>query len=283
MKEPKRINCTLTEEQLRDLGEPIAYFTMKLPKEAKNLGKQASKERVGLEAICVQPERGKIIASDAHILTAMGVDCEGVWPDDKDGKTFECFIDPKAISSLAGKLVDIAVWTDYKGAHDVTACEATGVCSQYQLTNAKYPNWEKVMPTDDGCNIVMAESALETLRKFVKSNMGKTKKEREKRYVVFGASKEADDVMIQIVDETEEYSNEYTLIAKEQFDIKSNYPEHDIRMAFNAELFYYSVQEDFNGSIWFRNENSPVKFNGKMRESILMPMQLWGGYEPYFK
>lgn len=281
--ETKEINCRLSLSQLRDLGEPTAYFTAKIPKAAKNLGKQTSNIQARFEPICIQPELGKIIATDSNILTAMDVECHGDWPKANGSSPFECFVDSKAISGLAGKEIDIAVWSGYKGDHYVTCCETEGLRTQYQLTGAKYPDWKRVMPDDSGYNVMIAEQELDLLRKFVKANMGRTKAERKLRFAVLHASKDADDLLIRIMEQKEEYSDEWDTVAEQQFDMREYDSRHEFQIIFRADLFYYSIQEDFNGSMWIRDISQAVKFTGILRETILMPSLGCDGLDSYFK
>lgn len=93
----KEINCTHDMDSvILNYGEPCALFSVKLPKEAKILSKQTDKERLALSAMCLQPSLGKLIASDAKILTAMGVECSGEWPEDIDGKLHTSMLMPLA-------------------------------------------------------------------------------------------------------------------------------------------------------------------------------------------
>lgn len=94
----KEINCTHDMDSvILDYGGPCALFSVKLPKEAKILSKQTDKERLALSAICLQPSLGKLIASDAHILTAMNIECYGECPEDIDGKIRATMLMPKNI------------------------------------------------------------------------------------------------------------------------------------------------------------------------------------------
>lgn len=265
--ETKKINCNLSDEELRQLGEPEAYFSVELPKDIKNIGKCAEDGkgyRPVMQAVCLEPERGKLIASDCHILSVADVKCVGEWPNANSGTPFQCFIDPKAIRELAGKTIDIAVWYDENRRQKVTACEAVGVLSQQTMRGLNaFPNWQRVMPKSVACEARLSAGAITDLRKFIKENMGKTKAEREQRNAVIHLTPEADTMQVRIVnDNEEEIATTYSQLRE--------IPTRFVQQCYNAELFYYSIQEDFNGVITFAGETLPSTFYGESRTSILM-------------
>lgn len=277
--ETKKINCDLTADQLRALGEPIAYFSAILPKEVKNLNKCVEDNKgthPQLQAICLEPSRNKLIASDSRILAVVDAECSGVWPGEKDGSPFQCYIEPKAIRELAGKTVDIAVWED-EGCQKVTVCEASGVQTQTAASfNLKYPNWQRViMGNNNECSITIKKDEIGSLRKFIQEHRGKTKSEKESRIVEVHATPEADDLLIRIWGES--YGIDInSAIATTSVNLEGEYPTHYIREFFSLELFYYAIQEDFNGGITFhRNKFGPeigmTTFNGTYRVSLMYP------------
>lgn len=110
------------------------------------------------------------------------------------------------------------------------------------------------------------------LRKWLKSNIGKTKSEREKRIVKINAKPH----LLVISAGTMEYD---TNAGKNVFKTISDtcasideWPSDSFDMYFNAELFYYAVLPDFSGKIELSEATRPVKFNGPMRQTILMPL-----------
>ena len=175
----------------------------------------------------------------------------------------------KAISAFAGKKTDVAVWD--KGMK-ITGCETEGTRSQCNL-KGEFPNYARVIPADEGCSVKIAAYELKRLREFVRANMGKNKTEKKNRYAVVHAAKnDADTIQIRMM-ETVGYEDANEL-ASEYFNL-SECATHYAQIAFNAELFYYAIQEDFNGQIWAQ-ENRAVKFLGEMRQSILMPTRIEG-------
>lgn len=277
----KQINCNLTDEQLRELGEPDAYFSLIIPKECKTWGKQTTDEkwRPAMNYICIEPGRGKIIVTNTYILHTIDVECDGVWPTDENGMPFQCFIDPKAIRELAGKQTDIAVWSQGR---KVTGCEASGVLTQNEFAG-RFPEYMKLIPREEGCSIKINPDELKRLREFVRANMGKTKAERKSRFVVIHAAKnDADTLQVRIIErDFEKYPDEgASELASEQFEL-SEYATHYAQVVFNAALFYYAVQEDFNGQMWIPDVARPAKFMGKMRRTILMPVYNTAGIDQY--
>lgn len=269
----KEINCNLTDEQLRKFGEPDAYFRVTIPKECKGWGKQADDNycRPTTQYICIEPGNGKIIVTNTKILHTLDIECDGIWP--QGDKPFQCFIDPKAISAFAGKETDIAVWTQGR---KVTACETIGALTQSEV-NGIYPDYARVIPAERGCNINIAPDELKRLREFVKINMGKTKQERKNRFSVIHAAKnDSDTLQVRIVEyDYNKYpdSNGTSELASEQFRLANN-ATHYAQIIFNTELFYYAIQEDFNGEMWIKDTGCPMKFLGEIRKTILMPAYL---------
>lgn len=266
--ETKKINCDLSDEQLRELGEPEAYFSVEIPKEVKNIGKCAEDSkgyRPNLQAVCLEPENGKLIASDTHILYTADVKCSGEWPEASGSTPFQCFIDPKAIRDLAGKTVDIAVWTDENNHQKVTACETVGVLTQHSAgASMAFPNWQRVMPQNHIADIRIAEKDIKPLREFMKANTGKNKTERENRFAVLHITPDADNMQARIINfDGEEIAVTYADLCER--------PTHYIQQSYDPQLFYYSIQEDFNGEILFSREDGPATFKGECRTSILMP------------
>lgn len=284
--ETKEINCTVANNQLFDLGEPCACFTVKIPKEAKILSKQTDKEKVIVSAVCLQPSLGKIIASNSYILTVMDVECNGNWPEDIDDKPFECFIDPKAITALAGKEVGITVWQDESDRHYITCCEAMGVRAQYQLDGAKYVPWQRIMNRgfNESRRIRIANKEISALQKFIRELEGKTKKEKEHRVVCLQYTKDAPELIVRVAET--KYNHEYadtaeTIIAEQSFALEYNI-SHDFYYVFAATNFYSAIQADFNGSIWI--DNTFLKFDGASRESLLISSNIAvDDIKPYFK
>ncbi|MDE5886437.1 MAG: hypothetical protein K2H46_02495 [Muribaculaceae bacterium] len=267
----KEINCICDIEQMREKGEPIAYFTIDIPKEAKNIGNCADKNfiRPQLMGVCIEPGNNKMIVSNTKILHIIDAKCEGVWPDGKNSKPFQCNIEPKAISALAGKLVDVAVW-EKDGKLDITACEANGVRSQYQEHNIAYPNYERVMPQN--CNAVMmiAQDSIKPLRAYLKANRGKTKAERENRIAIVEAISSLKSCKVSVYEQSAGYKTTYNLV-DEPLIVKIDRCDTDIKIAYNAHLLYFAVEDDFNGEIWTA-DNRANKFNGEMRQTLLVPM-----------
>lgn len=282
--ETKKINCDLSDKQLRELGEPVAYFSAEIPKEVKNIGKYTEDAKTGahpmLQSVCLEPGNGKLIASDTRILYTVNVDCVGVWPEtttdydknlERDITTpFRCYIDPKAMREFAGKQIDIAVWLDDKSKHKVTACEAVGVLSQHSIhSRMQFPDWQRVIPKDYIADIKVSPEAIKPLREFLKANMGKTKGERETRQAVIHITPEADNIQIRIIESGD--CGEIKEITAAYFDLVEK-ATHYGQQCYNEQLFYYSVLEDFNGEIRFSRENGPATFMGEQRVSILMPL-----------
>lgn len=264
----KEINCTHDlDSVILNYGEPCALFTAKIPKEAKILSRQTDKQKASLSAICLQPSLGKLIASDAKIITVMDIECCGIWPPEyENGKPFECFIDAKAITALAGKETDVAVWENKDNLHYLTGCEAVGVLTQYQCTGASFPNWQRVMPTEQKeCSITIDASAIVPLRKFLSEHRGKTKLEKDFRSVVLHCTPEHQKLQIRIMDAfNEEITTKY-------FHIKA-VPTHCLQQVFNLERFYLAIQADFTGEIAFCHGYSCAKatFGGVRRETLLI-------------
>lgn len=278
--ETKKINCNLSDEQLRELGEPVAYFNVEIPKEVKNMGKYTKDAKTGghaaLQAVCLEPENGKLIASDTRILYTAAIRCDGSWPAGDNNRPFQCFIDPKAIRELAGKTVDIAVWLDESDHQKVTACEAAGVLTQHSIPSSGmgcwFPDWKRVMSQDTAATIRIAKDAVKPLREFLKANMGKNKAEREGRFAVVHVTPEADDMQVRIMDLCDGDLKE---VAVTYADLE-NRSERYILQSYDEQLFYYSVLEDFGGEISFAGDCRPATFKGECRTSLLMPKNLSG-------
>lgn len=256
----KEINCEF-DRQIFDYGEPCAYFTVKLPKEAKVLSKQTDKERPTLSAICLQPSLGKLIASDGKILTAMDVECSGEWPEDIDGKPFECFIDPKAISSLAGKEVDVAVWRNKHGQHLLTGCEALGVRTQYAVGGARFADWRRVMPEDKpkACVLSLKASEIEPLRKLIDKCRSESKKHPS--VVFLRRTPDANDVHIRIFKSGDEIGTMHFAL--------NEYPAQEIHREFDLELFYLAMQGGFNGEIAVYCDRDKATFGSKCGTTLM--------------
>lgn len=267
----KEINCICDIEQMREKGEPIAYFTIDIPKEAKNIGNCADKDyiRPQLMGVCIEPGNNKMIVSNTKILHVIDAKCEGVWPEDKNGKPFQCNIEPKAISALAGKLVDVAVW-EKDGKLDITACEANGVRSQYQERNVKYPDYMRVIPQNCDAIMMIAQDSIKPLQVYLKANRGKTKAERENRIAIVEATANGIDGKVTVYEKSAGWEITYFKVG-EPFIFKLERCDTDIKIAYNAHLLYFAVEDDFNGEIW-PCEHGANKFNGEMRQTLLMPM-----------
>ena len=162
--------------------------------------------------------------------------------------------------------MDVAVWED--GNAIVTGCEADGVRSQTNTEN-RFFNWRRVIPGCSQAQIMIAEESLKPLRDFMKQNMGKTKKERERRSVAIHTEHGSNVMKVNIVENRGLYDS--TLIAEHEVTLVED-PCWYVRMVFRADLFYYSIQEDFNGAIRLTAAAQPAKFLGTLRESLLMPM-----------
>lgn len=282
--ETKKINCNLSDEQLRELGEPIAYFSVEIPKEVKNIGKYTEDGKSGrhpaLQSVCLEPGSGKLIATDTRILYTVDIECSGAWPATDDCNPFRCHIDPKAMRDLAGKTVDIAVWEDAGNHQKVTACEAAGVLAQHSiLSNIMFPDWRRVMPKDFAAGIRISPECIKPLGKFLKANIGNTKSEREERRAVIHITPAADTMQIRIIDPAD--SGEIKEVAVAYFDLTEKVTHYG-QQCYNEQLLYYSVLEDFNGEIRFSRENgiAIATFLGGQRESILMPLA-YNGIESY--
>lgn len=231
------------------------------------LSRQTSKKTASLSAICLQPSLGKLIVSDAKIITVMDVECCGEWPEDENGNPFECFIDAKAITALAGKETDIAVWKNEYNRHYLTGCEAVGVLAQYQCDGASFPDWQRVMPTEDKkeCSITINASAIVPLRKFLSEHRGKTKFEKDFRSVVLHCTPESQELQLRIMDASNKE------IATEYFHIKVP-PTHYLQQVFNLKRFYLATQADFTGEIAFYHTSGSyaATFSGECRRTLLI-------------
>ncbi|MDE6649162.1 MAG: hypothetical protein K2K45_04460 [Muribaculaceae bacterium] len=265
----KEINCICDIEQMREKGEPIAYFTIDIPKEAKSIGNCADKNHSQLMGVCIEPGNNKMIVSNTVILHVIDAKCEGVWPEKRNGKTFQCNISPKAIRALAGKLVDVAVW-EKDGKLDITACEANGVRSQYQERNVVYPNYERVIPKNCDAIMMIAQDSIKPLRSYLKANRGKTKAERDNRIAIVEASTNSNEGRISIYEQSTGWEITYFRV-EEPLTVTLDRCDTDIKIAYNANLLYFAVEDDFNGEVW-SYDNRVNKFNGEMRQTLLMPM-----------
>ncbi len=267
----KEINCICDIEQMREKGEPIAYFTIDIPKEAKNIGNCADKNfsRPQFMGVCIEPGNNKMIVCNTKILHVIDAKCEGVWPEGKNGKPFQCNIDPKAISVLAGKLVDVAVW-EKNGKLDITACEANGVRSQYQERNIAYPDYGRVIPQNCDAIMMIAQDSIQPLRSYLKVNRGKTKAERENRIAIVEASENGNECRVSVYEVSKSYGITSNRVG-EPLVVKIDRCDTDVKIAYNAHLLYFAVEDDFNGEIW-PSDSRANKFNGEMRQTLLMPM-----------
>lgn len=278
----KLINCN---QDLRAKGEPIAYFHIDMPKEAKNLGKCVNKKRSHLPqllSICVEPENNKLIVSDTYVLQTLDAPCEGIWPDGVEKEIlgamkylpFQCNIDPKAINYLAGKRVDVAVWETEDGKLDVTACEADGVLAQYNETNNRFPDWQRVMPSS-GESIRIHPDYIRAMIEWVKKNMGKTSPDScgewsKNNFIQIHTTPYADTIQLRMYEfNNDEYKHRE--IASTEIELSERI-NTEIKMTFVAPLFYLCIDGDFNGEIQITDQYKPAKFLGMYRESLLMPV-----------
>ena len=271
----KWINCNRTHNEMAELGEPIAVFTVTIPKEAKVLGKCVnSKLYRDLSNICIEPERGLLYASDSKILSTFKVDCEGSWPQsettvDQSGATvinyFRCKIDPKAIALHAGELVDVAVWFDPQRPNNlITQCESLPGISQCEDTD-RYPDIERVIPQSSPYRFKIAESELPRLRKWLKANKGKPS---DGKLVRMTLGKNSDRVEFQTYFTIDSPDGEPISVTLAEFEPKAN-----IQLHFFASLFYLCLEGDFDGRIEVTSDSKPIKTLGEYRESILLPSQ----------
>lgn len=266
----KEINCTRHTLSLQDLGEPEAYFTVSIPKAAKHLGncvKNAQND--ALHCICLQTDdkgHSFLIATDAYILTAFGVLRYG------DKTASECFIHPKAIRDLAGKEVDVAMWQDetYKKhgqiKHYLTACEAEGVRSQYQCTGQTFPDWKRVMNRETALCSTIVSRDIPKLQKFVRNEMGKTKKERQDRAVVIRANKGDRQMDIEIYDRSDNM-----LVSAMKVNLSKQAAKR-FQFVHSAERFYYAIQADFCGDIRCTTDSISSVYYGAQSTTMLIAL-----------
>lgn len=285
----KHIGC---EKDLREKGEPIAWFTIDIPKEVKNLNKCINEKKhkysmPQLNTICVVPENGKLYATNTHILQSVRVTCSGEWPAGEDKEVggtiyyrpFQCNIDPKAINHLAGKTVDVAVWQDGNGNLDVTACEAPGVLTQYDETRRGgrcFPDAERILRQERELTIRIARDSLKPMRDWVKEHMGKATPDSSGSWdgsnrVILHAIPYADTVRLAIKRRNDNYEWEDVAVADFDLDGKA---DSEVQLRFYAPLFHLSVDGDFNGEICMTDHCHPVSFMGECRTSVLMPLHM---------
>ncbi len=260
----KDINVIYSRYDLRDMGEPIAYFQVEIPKEVKSWN-NIKKGRIlhpKFESICLEPESAKIAATNSYLLHVADVVCGGFWPE--DGETpFQCFIDFAAIRELAGKTADVAVWINDKG-EKVTAVETDTLFAEC-VTKDDYPDFKKVVPKENLTDFTIKDEDLKELRKFAKENMGKTKDERAKRWAYLKADKGSSTLEVTIM--SEDYYEE-TEIARMEVGLTSE-SSHWMKVGFSAELFYYSIEGDFTGTFQIHSGFHPAKFLGTSRVTIM--------------
>lgn len=250
--------------------EPFAWLTLRIPKDAKDCGKSASKEQIRstMTAIMVEPDNNKMEVSNTRILHAYDVECKGAWPKDRN-TPFQFYIEPKDIARLAGQEVDVAVWkAEVNGRKtEIATCEVVGTITECDYKGA-YPNWQRIMPQNTPNFVKLTEDAVDALRSWLKPLIGKTKKERENSQILIKANKKTGklDVCVRV---RESAYGEVVAEHAESFAIDDF--NSDIMVCFLAELFYYAILPDFDGNIFISNCTAN-KFCGKMRETILMPM-----------
>ncbi len=283
----KHIGC---EKDLREKGEPIAWFTIDIPKEVKNLNKCVNPKKCQytmpqLSAVCVVPENGKMYASDTHILQCVKAPCNGEWPAGEEKEVggtiyyrpFQCNIDPKAISHLAGKTVDVAVWQDANGKLDVTACEAPGVLMQYDEAkrgNQRFPDAERILKQERERAIRIVRDSLKPMRDWVREHMGKATPDSsgswdKSNHVTLHVSPYADTVQLTIKRRNDNY--EWEEVAVAEFDLHEQ-PDFEMEATFWVPLFHLSVDGDFNGEMRLTDSYHPFNFMGEYRTSVLMPL-----------
>lgn len=272
----KRKDTIIENKKILD-SEPIAWFTINIPKEAKDCGKCAANDsfRPAMTAVMVEPDSGKLVVTNTRILHTYDVECKGAWPQDRNAP-FQCYIDAKSIANLAGKETEVAVFKAEvnKRKTELAFCEAIGVTTECDYKGA-YPNWKAVIPQSEGWLVKLPESSIDELRKFIKPLIGKNKQERENRRVVLTSAKDGKtEISVYEADnsnstELGEKLGEYSTNGESPINLK---------MMFNAELFYYAILPDFDGSIWVRDCKLSVKFTGELRETVLMPLYHPNGY-----
>lgn len=274
----KEINCELGTDELHELGEPIAYFHFMMPKEARNIGKQAYKrgDRPQLESICVQPGKNKLIVTDTRILSTIDIDCKGEWPECDPGHEFGCGIDPEAVSMMAGKMVDVAVWE--KNGEKYVTCSGCCDCDTQVLESAwKFPNWERLFPKDGQLSIILSAKEQYRFVKWLKANKGKSAgkggyNEYKHRMAILETFRYQDVLRAKIVEYDQDDEKMKTV---ESCDFKlMKDAETDFKTGFYAPLLYLAVSDDFGGEIEFTDWCRPIVTCGKYRKTLLMPIQL---------
>lgn len=283
----KEINCFCGIEQMREKGEPIAYFTIDIPKEAKNIGKCINKKKnfnlPQLHSICIEPENNKIIATDTHVLQTLDAKCSGVWPEGKEAKIegldttvyhpFQCNIDPKAINALAGKSVDVAVW-EKDGKLDITACETDGVRSQYAESGNPFPNWQRVVSCEFEKVIRIEREDVSLMLTWLKKNVGKTTPDSRGDWAYNNHVKiELTDHLMKLTIRVHN-NDEWKWEEGESYTVAHDSKiEKPLTTCFVAPLMLLSIDGDFNGKIGF-NKQKPSMFFGKYRDSLIMPLMI---------
>lgn len=269
--EIKRKDTILENVKYLD-DEPIAWFTLNIPKDAKDCGKCTEKDglRPVLNAIMVEPDSGKMVVTNTRILHAYDVKCKGVWPQDRT-TPFQCYIEPKDVARLAGKEIDVAVFAvEINGRKsELTMCEVVGTRSECDYKGI-YPDWRRVMPQNIPDYVKLTQESVEELRKWLKPLIGKTKKERENTQITIKANKESGKLDVRVIARSEKYG-EITSANEDAFALDDF--NSDTMVCYNAELFYYAILPDFYGNICI-SDCRANKFCGKMRETILMPIQI---------
>ena len=137
-----------------------------IPKCAKSLAKFVAKDQIRptMNYVLLDAVRGFIAASDCRVLRKIDVSVEG----NTEGMG-NILIDPKHISKVAGKTVNVHV-DECNGVQRVTlSCDGTDYITEYR--DMRYPNVLSVIPVRDGYNnITLSKEGMDALKDFCKLN-----------------------------------------------------------------------------------------------------------------
>lgn len=245
--------------------EPIAWFSIKVPKSAAKLGEYIKKDiQPQLAKIIIEPENGVMVSSNAHILQSVSVVCEGKWltAEANGDKALQCSIDPKAIKRLAGRTIDVAVYRNEN--KTITIIEEPHTATMFVSEHSFPLNWANIIRSEyEKERIEIAKDELPKLQQWLKENAGKLS---ENRGIQLNATPESDTIRMRIFSDL---TDEEEIC--EPMDFKLSEKTGYIQLRYAAYLFYLSVEGDFNGELLVQDKK-PASFKGEMRETILMPV-----------
>lgn len=235
----------------------IARFSLELPKTAKTLAKYVCKDdlRPMLKYVCIEPTRGLISATDAFKLQIINFEPIAGCPDG-----IQIFIDPKHITKVAGKRVNITVSDEGRGMRKAEI-ECNGELFTTETKTGEFPNILLYIPKKTYAEkIRLTSGSVDALRDIChlhKNNIG----------IVFEIS-EGCNIMT-VCPNLEDYTDNravYYLELAEPAELTG-------QIGFNPQNLALCLEAS-NGVISIIDETRAVMFEGAADATLLMPIRV---------